>query len=202
MKTDKPIQEFRRRILPAKLGTLLLMLLVLGVAAWSWLFPATPQEQAALSEQEWANMAKPGENTAQDDMENSQILAGEDEQTQIDAAQVAAAYFAAYRLDREEARGAELAVLEQIIADENSSPEAVSQAEQRRLDIAAYSDGENQAESQLFAKGFGETVVILGDQQATVIVDVEMDAQKATQIAEVVDRVSGCGFENVVVVNR
>ena len=199
MKTEKPIREFRRRILPAKLGALLLMLLFLGVAAWSWLFPATPQEQAALSEQEWENMAKPSEDTALDAAEDSRLVEDDDE---VDAAQVAAAYFAAYRLDREEARGAELAVLEQIIADENSSPEAIAQAEQRRLDIAAYSDGENQAESQLFAKGFGETVVILGEQQATVIVDIEMDAQKATQIAEVVDRVSGCGFENVVVVNR
>ena len=144
-------------------------------------------------------MAKPSEDTALDAAEDSRLVEDADE---VDAAQVAAAYFAAYRLDREEARGAELAVLEQIIADENSSPEAIAQAEQRRLDIAAYSDGENQAESQLFAKGFGETVVILGKQQATVIVDIEMDAQKATQIAEVVDRVSGCGFENVVVVNR
>lgn len=197
MRIDKSIREFRHRMLPAKGGIALLLLFFLFVAAWNWLFPATPEEEAAMSQQEWPpGAAEPGESTP------AAEAGAESSAPELDEAQVAAAYFAAYRMDREEARSAELIVLEQIIADENSSPEAVAQAEQRRLDIAACSELEQQAESLLSAKGFGETVVILGEARATVIVDVEMSAQRATQIAEAVDSVSSCGFENVVVVNR
>jgi len=197
MRIDKSIREFRRRMLPAKGGLALLLLFFLFVAAWNWFFPATPEEEAAMSQQQWPT----GEEAPEENPPETGDAA-EASGPEPDEAQVAAAYFAAYRMDREEARSTELILLEQIIADENSSPEAVAQAEQRRLSIASCSELEHQAESLLSAKGFGETVVILGEQRATVIVDVEMNAQKATQIAEAVDSVSACGFENVVVVNR
>ena len=75
-------------------------------------------------------------------------------------------------------------------------------AEQRRLAIAQSVEQETRAESLLKAKDFGETVVMMGEGQATVIVAVEMDDHKAAQIAELVDSATGCGFENVVIVNR
>ncbi|MDO4733201.1 MAG: SpoIIIAH-like family protein [Bacillota bacterium] len=185
MRINKRMQDSCGKLLCAKTGFALLLLFFLFAAAWSWLSPAAPEEESFAS---WEDIPEPEE--------------AEPEEPELDEAQVAAAYFAAYRMDREEARSAELLVLEQIIADADSSAEAVSQAEQRRLAIAACADRENQAESLLSAKGFGETVVILGEERATVIVNVEMNALKATQIAEAVDGVSGCGFENVVVVNR
>lgn len=191
MNINESVRKLRRNLFPMKVGALLLMLLCLVAVAWGRLEPPASEEEAAL---------RLGLSPAKEPEEaptQPQPLSSDEQE-----AQVAAAYFAAYRLDREEARSQELILLEEIIGDENSSAEAVGQAEQRRLEIAAYSDQENQAESLLAAKGFGETVVILGTQLATVIVDVEMNAQKATQIAEAVDSVSGCGFENVVVVNR
>ena len=209
MKIDKTLKDFRRRILPLKAGAALLLLFCLFVAAANWIAPATPEEKAAMTQQDSQLFGESPEQSAAAGLATAERAdlpwhdgASADDTAEIDEAQAAAAYFAAYRLDREEARSAELLVLEQIIADQNSSAEAIGQAEERRLTIAAYSDQENQAESLLSAKGFGETVVILGEQRATVIVDVEMNAQKATQIAEVVDGASGCGFENVVVVNR
>lgn len=118
------------------------------------------------------------------------------------AEDLAAAIYAAYRLDREQSRGEELALLQRIIDDPAGSPEMRLQAEQRRLDMAAAIEGESVAESRLSAQGFGETVVLTGPNQATVICGVELDAAKAAQIAEITSSACGVDFENVVIVNR
>jgi len=110
--------------------------------------------------------------------------------------------FASLRMEREEARAEELAMLDKIIADKNSSPAVLEDAENRRLDIASDIENEIMAESILAAKGYGETVVMLGASQATVIIDQVIEVADAAVIAEIVDKASGCGFENVVIVNR
>ena len=114
----------------------------------------------------------------------------------------AAAAFAQLRMEREEARGEELALLDKIIADENSSTAALEDAEARRIAIASDIENEITAESLLATKGYGETVVMVGSDQTTVIVDLEIDEQDAAIIAEIVNKASGCGFENVVIVKR
>jgi hypothetical protein len=131
----------------------------------------------------------------------------EDDATDVTTANPAAgensaAEFATLRLEREQARAEELALLDKIIADENSSPAILEDAENRRLEIASDVENEIMAESILAAKGYGETVVMLGASQATVIIDLEIDEKDAAVIAEIVDKASGCGFENVVIVNR
>lgn len=114
----------------------------------------------------------------------------------------AAADFASLRLEREQARAEEVALLDKIIADENTSPAILADAENRRLEIASDMENEIRAEAILAAKNYGETVVMLGANQVTVIVDLEIDEKDAAVIAEIVDKSSGCGFENVVIVKR
>jgi len=190
-------QEIRKTLLPFRSGTVLLLLFVAVLAAWGWLGKQDLEpEQEALSMNQQAEIPSPMEDEP-DSAEGEQEV-GDKQESQG----AAAAYFAAYRLEREESRAAELTMLENIIVDPYSSEEAISQAEQRRIELAAAGSYELQAESLLLAKGFGETVVIFGESLATVIVDVEMDSQKAACIAQAVDSISGCGFENVVVVNR
>lgn len=110
--------------------------------------------------------------------------------------------FAAYRMDREQSRADELALLQEVIEDEASSEEARQQAEQRKIQVAANIEAEARAESLLDAEGFGETVVMMGTDQATVICAVQLDAVTATRIAEVVSTTCLINFENVVIVNR
>lgn len=110
--------------------------------------------------------------------------------------------FAAYRMDRESSRSEELALLQSIIDDEGGSPTIREEAEQRRLVIAANIEQEAYAESLLAAKDFGETVVLVSSDQATVICSVDLDAVKATQIAEIVASSCNVSFENVVIVNK
>ena len=125
-----------------------------------------------------------------------------DSSDQLSPEQETAAAFAQLRLEREEARGEELALLERIISDKHTSTAALADAEERRIAIAADMENEITAESLLAAKGYGETVVMIGAEQTTVIVDLEIDAQDAAVIAEIVDKASGCGFANVVIVKR
>ena len=63
-------------------------------------------------------------------------------------------------------------------------------------------ENEAAAESLLKTKGYGETVVMLQTDGATVIVDTEIDSKDAAVIADTVDQVSGCGFTNVIIVKR
>lgn len=60
-----------------------------------------------------------------------------------------------------------------------------------RIAIASDIENEITAESLLATKGYGETVVMIGSEQTTVIVDLEIDEQDAAIIAEIVDKASG-----------
>ena len=182
-------KDVRRKILPVKLAVVAFLLVMTSVTAWRWLSVEEDPALTAmkLTPEEAAELPEPEESLPEDSKSETAV---------------AAAYFAAYRMDREDSRAEELSLLDEMLADETLSPEAREQAEARKLAISAAASDEAEAESLLTAYGFGETVVILGESRATVIVDVEMDSKKATQIAETVDSVSGCGFENVVVVNR
>ncbi len=136
--------------------------------------------------------------TPEADGENDPTISGTESDDEADRAQ----YFASMRLEREQARGKELNMLENIIADEHSSPAALEDAEKRRLAISQNMENEAAAESLLKTKGYGETVVMLQTDGATVIVDTEIDSKDAAVIADTVDQVSGCGFTNVIIVKR
>ena len=57
-------------------------------------------------------------------------------------------------------------------------------------------------ENVLYAKQFGETVVMLGKGAATVILSGPFDEIKAAQVAEAVSGIAGIRYENVVIINR
>ena len=147
------------------------------------------------------NIAEPEDNNSTGaNTETSGNAAEADEP--LSAEEEAAAAFAQLRMEREEARDEELALLDKIIADEQSSPGVLEEAEARRVSIASDIENEITAESLLAAKGYGETVVMIGADQTTVIVDMEIDERDAAIIADIVNNASGCGFENVVIVKR
>lgn len=183
--------EIKRKMNPAKIGLLAFMGVCLGLLVWDMSVNGysggLTLDQPAVSV---------GEDLVQPmDMAPQQVAGAE-------ATEVAAAYFAGYRMDREQARGDELALLQKIIDDPGGSPAIREEAEQRRLHIAAAVEAEAQAESLLHAKGFGESVVLLGADQATAIVSLEIDAITAAQIAEIVSSACDINYENVIIVNR
>ena len=182
-------KERRRR--PARLGLLVFAAACLGIAYWDISTHGAPGsltlEQPAVDVSALPDQALPtlGE-------------AGATPQ----ADQEAKALFAAYRLERESSREEELALLQEILDDPASSETARAEAEQRKLAVARAIENESAAESLLQAKGFGETVVLVSGEQATVICDLELTGATASQIATVAAECCGVSFENVIIVNR
>lgn len=175
---------------PARLGLLVFALACLGVAYWDISVSGAPggltlEGPAAQVE------ARP-----QPEEAIQTLGAAAQEETE------AQALFAAYRLERETSRGEELALLQEILDDPASSEAARQEAEQRKLATARAIENEAAAESLLRARGFGETVVLVSGEQATVICDLELSAAAASQIASVAAECCGVSFENVIIVNR
>lgn len=110
--------------------------------------------------------------------------------------------FALLRMERSRARDEELMLLEDMIADSSSSPQTIEAAQQRRMETAAEAENEISAEALLKARGYGETIVMLTETGAAVIVNKDITPNDAAVIADSVHQISGCGFANVVIVNN
>ena len=211
-------EDKKKRIVPAKLGLLAFLAFCLCVLAWDIAQggtdgaltaerPAVDVSDLDLPEPAVAVSATAGQegNEKEDEHAGGESEATEEEkawEAPLTTEDAAAAVFAAYRMDREQSRSEELALLQDVIEDKASSEDIRREAEQRRLDIAAAIEQEANAESLLDAKGFGETVVLRGTDQATVVCAIELDAVKAAQIAEIVSTACEVDFKNVVIVNR
>lgn len=188
-----------RRPRPARLGLLLFALICAGVVWWDGNY----RSGGGLTlEQPAVDAAAMAEASAEPATEPAAAPDAPAEEESAAAETEARALFAAYRLERESSREQELALLQEVIDDPQSSGEARREAEQRRLAIAQAVENEAAAESLLRARGFGETVVLISGEQATVICGLELTGASAAQIAAVTADCCGVSFENVIIVNR
>ena len=183
----------KRSLRPARLGLLVFALACIGVAYWdiSAGGGSLTLEQPAVDVEALAHNG-----------DGELLSAAAAQETETAEGEEAGALFAAYRLDRESSRDEELALLQSIIDDPAGTEESRREAEQQRLAVARAMENEATAESLLQAKGFGETVVLVSGEQATVICDLELDTASASQIAGAVAECCGVSFENVIIVNR
>lgn len=111
-------------------------------------------------------------------------------------------FYGEYRLQREQVRSEELELLQSIIDDQHTSQEMKDIATSRKIAIAEAMEYELMTENVLYAKDFGQTVVMLGKDTATVILSGQLDDIAAAQVAEAVTGVTGVSFENVVIIPR
>lgn len=95
-------------------------------------------------------------------------------------------YFKDARLNREKARSDKKDMLNEIINNEESSKEAVKQAEDSLVNMAGYVEKESNIENQLIAKQFNENMVFITDDSVTVTVKTQglqpADTAKITDI--------------------
>lgn len=194
----------RRSLRPARLGLLVFVLACLGIVYWDISYQGNTGggltlEQPVVNVEAVAEIAGAEEEGGKEEEDwDGETAAAEDDP----AGGEAEALFAAYRLERESSRDEELALLQEIIDDPSSTEAARQDAERRKLEVASAIENESAAESLLRAKDFGETVVLVSGEQATVICDLELTAASAGQIAAVVAECCGVSFENVIIVNR
>ena len=110
--------------------------------------------------------------------------------------------FVTYRLEREEARSAQMELLSDIIDNKNSSVEAKREAEGRTLAISDAMEKELLLESLLKAKGEQEALVFVQEDKINVILAPSGGSPDGTEIAKIAELVSentGTALENIYV---
>lgn len=100
-------------------------------------------------------------------------------------------YFAAARLNREQARDSALAILQRTVSDPNADAAAVSAATESITAMAAETLKESEIENLVTSKGYKECVAFIGDNTVSVVVDTADRELEAADIARITDIVCG-----------
>lgn len=100
-------------------------------------------------------------------------------------------YFAAARLNREEARDSALAILQETVDDPDANAEAVSAASDSITAMAAATLKESEIENLVTSKGYTDCVAFIGDSSVSVVVATDSGELQAADIARITDIVCG-----------
>ena len=111
-------------------------------------------------------------------------------------------YFATYQTEKEQTRAAELELIEEIIADANAGETVRNEASAKKLSLATNMENELLISALLEAKGLAPSIAFIQDDSVSVVVAAPLDDAAAGQIADIVDGVTGIGYENVVIINK
>ena len=110
-------------------------------------------------------------------------------------------YFTAYRTDRQSNRDQQLLYLDAIIANETTSAEAKTNAENARLDIVALMEKELVVEGLIKAKGFEDAIVTINDANVNAIVKAtSLTKTEVAQIVNVIQTQLGTDIENIKII--
>jgi len=126
---------------------------------------------------------------------------GQQDQPQLQQA-AADAYFAEYRLLREQSRAEELELLDEVMEDDAAGEAARNEAAGRKTELAARIEAENQAEAMLAAREYGASLVMIGDEQVTVVMAGQLDDNAALVAAQLIGETTGCSWQDVVIIPR
>lgn len=109
-------------------------------------------------------------------------------------------YFAAARLNRQQARDSALQLLQQAAADENAAQEVIDDANTSIQAMATYTMSEANVENMVTAKGYGDCVCFINEDSASVVVSSTEDGLAEADIAkilEIVKQETGLSAETI-----
>lgn len=109
-------------------------------------------------------------------------------------------YFVSYRNDRETSRDQQMLYLDAIIDNENSTEEAVQNAENQKLKLIAEMEKELAVEGLIKALGFSDCVISIGEKINVVVDCSELTAGEVAQIKTTVMEQLGVEPKNIVVI--
>lgn len=113
------------------------------------------------------------------------------------------AFFVEYRLQRDRVRSQEFEMLEKIVNNSESSPEAKQEAERMILDQIQLMEHELIVENMVRAKGYEDAVFFFRNRVATLMVKKdEISEQEFVQLTEIVAGVIGIERQDVQVITR
>lgn len=101
--------------------------------------------------------------------------------------QTGSGYFAAARLNRQQARDSALELLRKAAAEEGADAETVAQANEAIQTMAAFTMSEAQMENLVTAKGYGDCVCFLNENGVSVVVSATEKGLNDTDIAKIVE---------------
>lgn len=112
-------------------------------------------------------------------------------------------FFASAKVERKKSREEALALLEETLKNVDSASEAKAAATEKMALIAERMEKETSIETLIKAKGFEKAVVVIGDNDVSVIVSA--DALLPSQILQIQDAVTTnteISLENIKIVNK
>lgn len=112
-------------------------------------------------------------------------------------------FFAEYRLERTRTRSKNIEMLQQIVADENTSEEARAAASSELVDLSKRTEAEAEAEALIRARGYKDALVFVrGDACDVVVSGPELTRADAEQIGDIVARCLGVDLANITIIER
>ena len=99
----------------------------------------------------------------------------------------ATGYFAAARLNRQQARDSALQLLQQAAADANAAQEVIDDANASIQAMAACTMSEANVENMVTAKGYGDCVCFINQDSASVVVSSTADGLAEGDIAKILE---------------
>ena len=101
-------------------------------------------------------------------------------------------FFVQARLNREQARSAERAILNELINNDNIGDDQRAEAADNMLDVQRRIERESAAESMIEAKGFPEVYVRIGESSVDIVVNKEVLTEaEVAQIEDIIKRKTG-----------
>lgn len=112
----------------------------------------------------------------------------------------AANNFVSIKLSREQARSQNKETLLEIINGDGMDAQAVQSATDAYVKLTEDAEKEQEAESILAAKGFGDAIVSIGDDCVDVVINcTDLPDTKRAQVEDVVTRKTGCTVDQIVI---
>jgi stage III sporulation protein AH len=112
-------------------------------------------------------------------------------------------FFSEYRLERERALSEQTEILQKIIANDHSSTQMRTDAQQKLIGLTENLNREAKIENALIAKGFSEAIAVIQEPSVLVIVPSEGFRQdEIARIADIVTKIAQCRWEDVVIIPK
>ena len=108
---------------------------------------------------------------------------------------------AAFRTEREQLRAMERAQLSEIIHSQDAEEEIVGMAQRRLIELGGEQEAETELEGMLRLRGYGESIVTVGQGGVNVLVKTELlTRQDSSLILDMVCRETGAGSGDVKII--
>lgn len=112
-------------------------------------------------------------------------------------------FFAQFRMERDRGRDGQIEVLREVINNPNSSAAMREDAQEKLITISDNKANEIKAENILKSKGYEEIVVVVEEENVTIILSQEdMTPVDITRIGDLITRTINIGLENIAIIPK